>query len=119
MCREVVSDRGEDGLRILARNEPAGDLGRGRGRDHGLGAGSRIAARNAVELERRLQPLAHQEVPARRPWLRAEGTDLGEITVGVVPRLFDRLENGRVGRHDPVMETRDHYPAVGIVQARQ
>ena len=99
-------------------DQPARDLGARSARDHGLGAGAAVAAGEPIELERRLQPLAPQQLGTARQGVGRARADLGEIARSIESDGFNRAQDGRIGSKDAVMEAGDRDAPLSVMQAR-
>ena len=116
MALQVGLDQLGDPLWILARHEPAGDLGAGMARDDRLLASACVAAGDAVELQRRPDPVALQERVAllARALGDADGVEIGALVEG---DLADGLQLLRCDGRRAVIEALDRDRALGVVQA--
>ena len=103
----------EHGGRVLARDEPAGDVGAGLARDHREGA----AAAELVHLQRGAGPEPLQRRATGLAVQRGR-SDLAPVGVLVERDACERLPVGRRQLVDVVVEAGHGDRAVGVVQAR-
>ena len=108
----------DDMVGLLAGDQAAGDLDARFRRDDRLCALALITAGNAVEFQRRLQPLPDQQLAAGCDRVRLRRADFAVIGVGIEVRRFDRRDDPGIRRAGAVEIAFDRNASILAMQRR-